>query len=89
MRHARPSDVLARASHAGTCSMPSTCSHAAGMLEDALREYSELEACYLEALAQGGPLAAHPFGARPLPAPHCSARCGLWKQGLGPKCHLP
>ncbi len=34
----------------------------AAMLEDALREYSELEACYLEALAGGGPLAQHPFG---------------------------
>jgi len=27
---------------------------AAGLLEDALREYSELEACYLEALQVGG-----------------------------------
>ena len=34
----------------------------AAMLEDALREYSELEACYLEALAGGGPLSQHPFG---------------------------
>lgn len=35
---------------------------AAGCLEDALREYSELEACYSEAIADGGALAAHPFG---------------------------
>ena len=35
---------------------------AGGLLEDALREYSELEACYLEALAGGGPLAGGPFG---------------------------
>ncbi|BDA42989.1 Trafficking protein particle complex subunit 10 [Coccomyxa sp. Obi] len=35
---------------------------AAGCLEDALREYSELEACYSEAIANGGALAAHPFG---------------------------
>ncbi len=38
---------------------------AAGCLEDALREYSELEACYSEAIADGGALAAHPFGAHP------------------------
>ncbi|KAK9858891.1 hypothetical protein WJX84_005283, partial [Apatococcus fuscideae] len=35
---------------------------AGGLLEDAVREYSELEACYLEALASGGPLAGAPFG---------------------------
>ena len=35
---------------------------AAGCLEDALREYSELEACYSEAIANGGTLAAQPFG---------------------------
>ncbi len=38
---------------------------AAGCLEDALREYSELEACYSEAIANGGALAAHPFGDLP------------------------
>lgn len=30
----------------------------AGLLEDALREYSEVEAAYLEALAAGGDLAS-------------------------------
>ena len=35
---------------------------AAGLLEDAFREYFELEACYLEALKQGGNLAGRPFG---------------------------
>jgi len=35
---------------------------AAGMAEDALRELSELEACFLEALAPGGALAGLPFG---------------------------
>lgn len=34
----------------------------AHMYEDGLREYSELEACYLEALAAGGPLSQQPFG---------------------------
>ena len=34
----------------------------AHMYEDGLREYSELEACYLEALATGGPLSQQPFG---------------------------
>ena len=34
----------------------------AHMYEDGLREYSELEACYLEALAMGGPLSQQPFG---------------------------
>lgn len=34
----------------------------AHMYEDALREYSELEACYLEALDAGGPLSQQPFG---------------------------
>lgn len=38
----------------------------AHMAEDALREYSELEACYLESLAQGGPLSQQPFGALPV-----------------------
>ncbi|GMH45221.1 hypothetical protein BSKO_13178 [Bryopsis sp. KO-2023] len=33
-----------------------------GLLEDALREYFELEACYLEALAEGGALAGSKFG---------------------------
>ena len=35
---------------------------AAGLLEDAFREYFELEACYLEALKQGGNLAGRHFG---------------------------
>lgn len=35
---------------------------AAGLLEDALREYFELEACFLEALSEGGVLAGHAFG---------------------------
>lgn len=35
---------------------------AAGLLEDAFREYFELEACYLEALEQGGNLAGRQFG---------------------------
>jgi len=35
---------------------------AAGLLEDAFREYFELEACYLEALKQGGNLAGRQFG---------------------------
>ncbi|KAK9821758.1 hypothetical protein WJX81_004662 [Elliptochloris bilobata] len=35
---------------------------AAGMAEDALRELSELEACFLEAQAPGGALAGLPFG---------------------------
>ena len=34
----------------------------AHLYEDALREYSELEACYLEALAAGGQLSQQPFG---------------------------
>ena len=34
----------------------------AHLYEDALREYSELEACYLEALAAGTPLSQQPFG---------------------------
>ena len=37
----------------------------AHLYEDALREYSELEACYLEALAAGGPLSQQPFGQLP------------------------
>ena len=36
---------------------------AAGLLEDALREYFELEACYLEALTEGGALGGRDFGA--------------------------
>ena len=36
---------------------------AAHMLDDALREYSELEACYLEAMAAGSELASAAFGA--------------------------
>lgn len=36
---------------------------AGGLLEDALREYFELEACFLEALSEGGALAGHAFGA--------------------------
>lgn len=35
---------------------------AAHMHEDALREYSELEACYIEALSPGTTLAQQPFG---------------------------
>ena len=35
---------------------------AAGLLEDALREYFELEACYLEALVEGGALGGQEFG---------------------------
>ena len=35
---------------------------AAGLLEDAFREYFELEACYLEALKQGGNMAGRQFG---------------------------
>ena len=35
---------------------------AAGLLEDALREYFELEACYLEALVEGGALGGREFG---------------------------
>lgn len=38
---------------------------AAGLLEDAFREYFELEACYLEALEQGGNLAGKQFGQFP------------------------
>ena len=38
---------------------------AAGLLEDAFREYFELEACYLEALKQGGNLAGRQFGEAP------------------------
>lgn len=34
----------------------------AGLLDDALREYAELEACYSEALATGGALTGVPFG---------------------------
>ncbi len=37
----------------------------AHLYEDALREYSELEACYLEALAAGGPLSQQTFGLLP------------------------
>lgn len=37
---------------------------AAGLLEEALREYYELEACYLESLSDGGALAGRDFGAR-------------------------
>jgi hypothetical protein len=37
---------------------------AAGLLEDALREYYELDACYLEALEEGGALAGEDFGER-------------------------
>lgn len=36
---------------------------AAGLMEDALREFFELEATYLEALASGGALAGADFGA--------------------------
>lgn len=63
---------------------------AAGLLEDAFREYFELEACYLEALKQGGNLAGRHFGrylcmhahlgflhARPCV---CSTCCGLCVQ---------
>ena len=39
----------------------------AHLYEDALREYSELEACYLEALAAGGQLSQQPFGELLLP----------------------
>ena len=39
----------------------------AHLYEDALREYSELEACYLEALAAGGQLSQQPFGQLLLP----------------------
>lgn len=38
---------------------------AAGLAEDALREFFELEAAYLEALASGGSLADSDFGALP------------------------
>ena len=51
---------------------------AAGLLEDALREYFELEACYLEALVEGGALGGREFG-----GPACS---GTASQGcLWPK----
>ncbi len=43
---------------------------AAGLLEDAFREYFELEACYLEALKQGGNLAGRQFG-----KPFCTVCC--------------
>ena len=43
----------------------------AHLYEDALREYSELEACYLEALAAGSPLSQQPFGLLP-------ALCECW-----------
>ena len=43
---------------------------AAGLLEDAFREYFELEACYLEALKQGGNLAGRQFG-----EPFCVVCC--------------
>lgn len=36
---------------------------AAGLLQDALREFYELEATYLSALAAGGSLAGSEFGA--------------------------
>jgi hypothetical protein len=58
--YARTKQLQASAGVKGAC--PQHVRACAGMLEDALREYSELEACYLEALAAGGPLAAHPFG---------------------------
>lgn len=45
---------------------------AAGLLEDAFREYFELEACYLEALKQGGNLAGRQFG-----EPFCTVCCRL------------
>ena len=37
---------------------------AGGLLEDALREYYELEACFLEALSEAGALNGHIFGVR-------------------------
>ena len=49
---------------------------AAGLLEDALREYFELEACYLEALVEGGALGGREFG-----GPACSGTASfgcLW-----------
>ncbi len=44
---------------------------AAGLLEDAFKEYFELEACYLEALKQGGNLAGRQFG-KPFCIVYCS-----------------
>ena len=38
---------------------------AGGLLEDALREYYELEACFLEALSEAGALNGHIFGTSP------------------------
>lgn len=37
---------------------------AAGLMEDALREYFELEACFLEVPMHSGALSVHAFGAR-------------------------
>ena len=70
---------------------------AAGLLEDAFREYFELEACYLEALKQGGNLAGRPFGRfLCMPARLCISACMalcmpqmLWSLRAGLSMHDP
>ena len=49
---------------------------AGGLLEDALREYYELEACFLEALSEAGALTGHIFGAGPTDCAACLLRPG-------------
>ena len=50
----------------------------AHLYEDALREYSELEACYLEALAAGTLLSQQPFGQLPACASLVMACRAIW-----------
>lgn len=60
---------------------------AAGLLEDAFREYFELEACYLEALKQGGNLAGRHFGGSlGLHARLCFLHA--WPTLCAPCCHV-
>ena len=55
---------------------------AGGLLEDALREYYELEACFLEALSEAGALTGHIFGALALTAAEQSDAVMLEAGGL-------
>ncbi len=54
----------------------------AHLYEDALREYSELEACYLEALAAGTPLSQQPFGQLRACTPLVMARWGVLAEDM-------
>lgn len=54
---------------------PAAMLESAGLLEDALREYSELEAVYLEVLQSGQQTPRQPFGGKP---PGEDEAEGLW-----------